>query len=76
MDILIAWHQSLASPWNHDAITLVTEEALKFPKTSETKYDESWLEIPELIKQIMVSLKTTKKIMNLSSASSKDGPRQ
>jgi hypothetical protein len=76
VDILIAWHQSLASPWNRDAITLIAEEALKYLKTSETKYDESWLEIPELIKQITVSLKTTKKIMNSSSASSKDGPRQ
>ena len=74
MDILITWHQSLASPWNRDAITLVAEEALKFLKTSETKYDESWPEIPELIKQITLSLKTTKKIMNSSSSSSKDGP--
>ena len=74
-DILMAWHQSLSLPWNHDAIILLAEEALKFLKTGKTRYDKSWLELPELVKQIMVSPKQTKRTMS-SSSISLDGPCQ
>jgi len=70
-DVLIAWHQPLssASPWNWDAITILAHKACPLLKESKTKYDGSWLEIPELMKQIVACLKDTKTIMNPSSSS-------
>jgi hypothetical protein len=68
-EILIAWHQPLssASPWNWDAITLLAEKVQQLLMASMTKYDKSWLELSELMKQIIACLRETKISMNLSS---------
>jgi len=68
-DIVIAWHQPLtsASQWNVDAITFLAENAQQLLRASEIKYDKSWLELPELIKQITACLRDMKAIMNSSS---------
>jgi hypothetical protein len=65
-DIVIAWHQPLTSAWNVDAITFLAENAQQLLRASEIKYDKSWLELPELIKQITACLRDTKAIMNSS----------
>jgi len=68
-DIVIAWHQSLtsASQWNMDPITFLAERAQQLLRASDIKYNKSWLELPELIKQIIACLRDTKAIMTLSS---------
>jgi hypothetical protein len=68
--IIMAWYQPLSStsPWNWDAITILAEKARQSLRASETKYDASWLTIQELMKQIVVSLKDTKKMMDPSSS--------
>src|SRR5882762_6848589 len=68
--ILIAWDQPLsaASPWNEDAITLHAEKARQSLTASKTKHTESWLELPELKKQITRSLRQTKMIINTNTS--------
>jgi hypothetical protein len=69
-EVLIAWHQPLSSSsrWNWDAITILAEKARSLLKESKlATYNNSWLELPELMKQIAVSLKETKAIMAPSS---------
>ena len=68
-DIVLAWYQPLtsASQWNTDAITFLAENAQQLLRASEIKYDKSWLELPELIKQIIACLRETKAIMTSSS---------
>ena len=63
--ILMAWHQPLssASLWNWDAITILAGKAQTSLTSSQTKYNDSWLQLLELMKQIVVCLKETKKIM-------------
>jgi hypothetical protein len=70
--VLMAWYQPLssASLWNWDAITILAEKAQTSLKSSQTKFDDSWLQLSELMKQIVVSLKETKKIMAEPSTSS------
>jgi hypothetical protein len=70
--ILIAWSQPLsnASPWNWDAITLLAHKTHQVLKQSNNQYDNSWLKIPELQKQIVKCLKETKNIMKSSSITS------
>jgi hypothetical protein len=69
-DILMAWNQPLSSAWNLDVITLLAEKAQQSLETGATKYDKSWLKLPELTKQITISLRETKSIMNPSSTKS------
>lgn len=73
VDILIAWDQPLtsASQWNTDAITLLAEKARQSLRASEIKFDRSWLELPELRRQIVGCLKETKAIMKESTSPSK-----
>lgn len=69
--ILIAWNMPLSSacPWNEDMLTLLAEKARQLLTASKTTYNESWLELPELMKQITNSLRETKRIINKSSNS-------
>lgn len=63
--VFMAWYQPLssASLWNWDVITILSEKEQTSLKSSQTKYNDSWLQLSELMKQIVVCLKETKKIM-------------
>jgi len=71
-EVHLAWNQPLlsVSRWNWDAITILAQKAqVMLKESNNATYDNSWLELPELMKQIAVSLRETKAIMASSSAS-------
>jgi hypothetical protein len=43
---------------------MLAEKVQKLLGVGEIKYDKSWLELPELVKQIISCLRDTKAVMN------------